>query len=55
LNGYPTIRWHGMSDPGACPWLHTPMDTRRGDGDHPGSRENTCLSGYYTAITLDRR
>jgi len=62
LNGYPTIRWHGMSDPGAYPFWHTPMDTVEGMELVAGSRANledgmlnTFLSGYYTAIALDRR
>jgi Zn-dependent M28 family amino/carboxypeptidase len=62
LNGYPTIRWHGMSDPGAYPWWHTPMDTVDGMELVAGSRANleegmlnTFLSGYYTAIALDQR
>lgn len=62
LNDYPTIRWHGLSDPGAYPWWHTPMDTVDGMEIVAGSRANleegmlnTFLSGYYTALALDRR
>lgn len=60
--GYPTIRWHGLSGPGAYPWWHTPMDTVRGMEIVAGSRAdleagmlNTFLSGYYTAAMLDAR
>ena len=62
LQGYPTIRWHGMSGPGDYPWWHTPLDTVEGMEVVAGSRTNleegmlnTFLSGYYTAVALDRQ